>query len=102
MNNIDFIKTIQQETSDDMDWLFLAQEAISIRYVIKLKEEEYAKIMERLKDLAGHKNKTVLNYTLFCETRKGSIDYSSIPELKQIQLDNYRKPDVKAWRLIKS
>ncbi|CAB4126508.1 COG5377 Phage-related protein, predicted endonuclease [uncultured Caudovirales phage] len=33
--------------------------------------------------------------------RKGNVDYSAIPELKQVDLETYRKKPIESWRLSK-
>jgi putative phage-type endonuclease len=37
--------------------------------------------------------------TITCVKQKGQIDYSAIPELKQIDLEKYRKPETTIWRI---
>ncbi len=41
------------------------------------------------------------NFAFIVETRRGNVDYSIIPELNGVELDDYRKKDVKIWKLSK-
>jgi hypothetical protein len=32
-------------------------------------------------------------------TRKGAIDYNLVPGIKNVDLEQYRKPDTKYWKI---
>lgn len=49
--------------------------------------------------LAGDGNATGAGIKLTKSIRKGTVDYSKIPELDGVDLDQYRKEPVVAWRL---
>ncbi len=57
-------------------------------------------LANQLKELQGNEPLSFGGIRYFYEERIGSVDYSAIPELKQIDLDRYRKPIVRVWKLI--
>lgn len=59
------------------------------------------KLAEQLRELCNNQSHTTISFAYVYETRKGNIDYSLIPELKGIELDDYRKHDIKIWKLSK-
>lgn len=62
-------------------------------------EDRKEEIRKRLIILSGQKNAKGHGVTLTRVHRKGSIEYNSIPELKLIDLEKYRKPPIESWRL---
>lgn len=60
------------------------------------KEKEYR---QALISMANDGNATGAGIKLTKSIRKGTVDYSKIPELDGVDLDQYRKDPVVAWRL---
>lgn len=60
-----------------------------------IEAEEYAK--KELLDLCEQQNYEGNGVKVLEVERKGSVDYSSIPLLKDLDLDVYRKPSTKFW-----
>lgn len=67
----------------------------------KLKEltEQKELLSNQLKEMCGYKSTQCGRWVYFKEERKGNIDYGSIPLLKSIDLELYRKEDVAIWKL---
>lgn len=61
------------------------------------KEEEFLK--NQLIYLSEGKNSKGAGISLSQITRKGNIDYSKIPELKDVDLEKFRKESTKSWRI---
>ena len=52
---------------------------------------------DKLIEMTNNKNSYGSGICLTKTTRKGAIDYSSIPEIKEIDLEKYRKPSCEFW-----
>lgn len=65
---------------------------------LKAREEE---LRETLIALSRHSNAVGAGLKLSRVIRKGPIDYQSIPELKDLDLEKYRKPIIESWRITK-
>lgn len=83
----------------DQEWLKKATEAMKIKQLIKEYEKIEAQLMAELKLLSENVPSRSGNFVLDCVMRKGSIEYAKIPELKGINLEQYRKDPVEAWVL---
>ncbi len=84
---------------NDTEWMLAASEYILAKKSLKEIEflEETAR--KRLIDLSNGISSEGGGVRVHKQVRKGLVDYSSIPELKAINLDKYRKPSVQCWRL---
>ncbi len=63
-----------------------------------LKEEE-VDCRKKLISLAGDGNAIGHGIRLAKIMRKGTVDYKAIPELKEVNLESYRKKPIETWRL---
>jgi len=54
---------------------------------------------EDLLEIAGYCNTVGCGISIQRIERKGNLDYSSIPELKNLDLEKYRKPPTESWRI---
>jgi hypothetical protein len=80
-------------------WLSKAKELYTITQErLALEKKEHLLALE-LRDLSNYEAYSFGGLSYFIETRLGSIDYSSIPELKNLDLNRYRKGPVKVWKL---
>ncbi len=84
---------------DDELWQQCASRWISISNSMKDLEKEEKEIREQLIFLSGESNTKGAGISLCQVKRKGSVDYSKIPVLKDIDLDIYRKDEINIWRL---
>lgn len=82
-------------------WLKTAQELYGIQLRRKFYEEEESRLKKELEELSDGKSCEFDEWTFDRIERKGSIAYSSIPFLKSMDLEEYRKPGSVAWLLKK-
>jgi hypothetical protein len=84
---------------NDTMWLITAKDLYNVQQDIKNLEQKASDLAHLLKELSNQEPKSFggMKYAYF--TRAGSIDYSLIPELKGLELEQYRKAPVKAWKL---
>ena len=83
----------------DDEWIDLASRLWSLKSERKSIESEEKNIEAQLKSLSQGKNSRGGKYRYKFSNRTGSIDYSSIPELKDLNLDIYRKKSTQSWSL---
>lgn len=74
------------------DWALITQQLTNL----EKKEKEYR---QSLIAMAGGANATGCGIKLTKIVKKGSIDYKAIPELKEIDIEQYRKSPVESWRI---
>lgn len=73
-----------------------AAQAYKIKMDIKALEIKYNALMDTLKK----SEQTEFGpYRLTITQRPGAVDYSSIPELKSVNLEQFRKPSVSVYKL---
>lgn len=84
---------------EDQEWEECALMWKSLSSSIKRLQEKEEKIREKLVNLSGGYNSKGAGVSLCQIQRKGNIDYSRIPELKNIDLDAYRKNDSVYWKI---
>lgn len=84
---------------EDSDWVEIAARWAEIHNQISLLEKEEEILRERLIALSNDKNIMGGGVRLVCRERKGTVQYSEIPLLKGVDLDQYRKPPIKTWTL---
>jgi len=80
-------------------WNLLAAKLYEVQKEQSNLEEEARLLKKELIALSQEKNTCGYEYYLQQEIRKGSVDYSAIPELKTVNLEQYRKSPIISWRL---
>lgn len=85
---------------DDEEWQELSGSYLRVKKMLDEMEKEEKKLKEKLISLAGRSNAKGAGIKLSKIVRKGSIDYSAIPELKLINTEQYRKAPVESWRVM--
>lgn len=86
------------ERNDDA-WEKCALQWKSIKDSIKSLEKEEEDLRKQLIFLSGESNTKGAGISLCQVQRKGNVDYSKIPELKGVDLDQYRKETISSWRI---
>lgn len=86
---------------DDDLWRYAAEEWIKCQEQIKQLKEKEEELRVSLICMAGELNACGHGIRVSKFARKGPVDYSEIPELKIMDLDQYRKGIVEGWRLSK-
>ncbi len=84
---------------DDAVWIECAHRWKDVGRHRKALEQEEEELRQQLVFLSGETNSRGGGISICQVTRKGNVDYSSIPELKSIDLDKYRKPSTSSWRI---
>lgn len=86
------------ERSDDL-WSQCAQQWKYIIEQIKFLEKEEDHLRKQLIFLSGESNTRGNGISLCNVLRKGNIEYDKIPELRGVDLEQYRKDPIKTFRI---
>lgn len=84
---------------NDSLWEQCASRWRSVNESIKKLEREEEELRKNLISLSGELNSKGAGISLCQIQRKGNVDYTRIPELKNIDLEKYRKPTITSWRI---
>lgn len=83
-------------------WKHLAEELHGVQLRRKFYEEEESRLKQQLSELSGDVSVEIDEWSFTKVERKGAIGYSSIPFLKAMDLEEFRRPGTIAWLLKKS
>jgi len=86
------------EKNDDI-WIEYASQWKEVKEQMKSLEEKETDLRNHLIYLSGSHNSKGAGIKLYKKNRKGTIDYSSIPELKDLDLEKYRKSSSHVWTI---
>jgi putative phage-type endonuclease len=84
---------------DDEEWKNLAEKYLCLLKEQKEVEEELEQLKAGLIHLTNGNASKGSGISLLKITRKGSVDYSSIPELEKVDLEKYRRPGIEYWKV---
>lgn len=84
---------------DDELWNTYASQWKLVMKEIKGLEIQEKELRNELIYLSGESNTKGAGISLCQVQRKGNLDYSKIPELKNLDLEKYRKPSISSWRI---
>jgi putative phage-type endonuclease len=84
---------------EDNEWKELSGRYYQLKEEIKFLLEEEENCRKELIALSGGSNSRGNGITLCQVERKGNIDYSKIPELKNVDVEQYRKEPINSWRI---
>lgn len=84
---------------EDEDWQQAAQEWMEANSYMKLLVEQEQVLREKLISLSDGNNCKGFGISICNVSRKGNIDYAKIPQLKDVDLELYRKPATSSWRI---
>lgn len=90
---INFVKQNQE-------WVEKAQIVFDLQQQRKLLQEKEEMALLELKELTGDVNSYGGGFKYEVGLRIGSVDYKSIPQLKGVNVDMYRKPNTNTYKLI--
>lgn len=79
--------------------LRMAKEWIELTERMKQDEERKKNLQEELLKESGYQNTIGFGVQAVKVIRSGSVDYSAIPELKDVNLNKYRKSPTEYWRI---
>jgi len=80
-------------------WVITAQELLDIQDKIKFLKNRKLKVEVNLRELSNNESASGDGYRYSKFSRPGSVEYKLIPEIKGIDLDQYRKDEVNYWKL---
>lgn len=84
---------------EDADWLEVSQRWLEVNKQLNALKEEYAFLKDQLISLAADESCQGGGVRLRKSMRKGMVQYGEIPELKEVDLEKYRKPATISWTL---
>lgn len=87
---------------NDLLWEQYASKWKSVTSSLKELEKEQEELRKQLIFLSGELNTKGAGLSLCQVQRAGNVDYSKIPQLKGIDLDQYRKASSNSWRITTS
>ena len=76
-----------------------AKELLALKNQIKVLEYKESMLIEHLKTLCNNETVTHDGYTFLKINRVGSVKYDLVPELKNVNLDQYRGDKITSWKL---
>lgn len=85
---------------DNMLWKTTAIELAEIQKQRKELEKKEAELATKLKDMSNNESYEFEGISYAVSERVGNVEYSKIPELFGIDLEQYRKSSVKVWKLV--
>lgn len=83
---------------EDLEWCELESRYIDLYNQEKALQKEKEVLSSQLKMLSGGASVIGKKIILTRYFNKGSIRYSDVPELKNVDLDKYRGPEIEVWR----
>ena len=86
---------------EDLDWEYISEQWKNAKEQLNESEKKENELREKLIQLSNDKNSLGNGVKLSKILRKGNIDYSLVPELKNIDLEKYRKEKTFMWKIYK-
>lgn len=88
------------QPKSDEQWLNAACEWIAIQKQMESLQQKEESLRGQLISLSQNQNSAGGGVRVSKLTRKGNVDYKKIPELKVVNLDDYRKDPVEYWKIV--
>lgn len=86
--------------TDDNQLVSLTNEYRQLKNEIDSLSKQLKVIEEQIKEFADSQEQVTCNgFKITRQVRKGSVDYSAIPELEKIDLEQYRKPETQYYTI---
>lgn len=95
----DLAKKLEFERRDDYDWDAIVDDYLHAKHMMEKASLEMENAKNKLITMSNGKNTRGCGVTVQKITRKGNIDYSSVPALIGVDLEQYRKPETESWRI---
>lgn len=87
------------EKRDDSEWTITAQEYRQVTQEIRTLEKRQKQLRDDLISMSDHANSIGGGLRVEQLSRRGSIAYAEIPELRGVDLDKYRGDLVQYWKV---
>ena len=91
------IKSEDWET--DLEWIETADELFKVKRHLKRLREEDSRLSKKLQSLSDDRTTKKGRYEYKRGERRGTVDYSKIPILQGLDLDEFRKNPITTWKL---
>ncbi len=101
MQNFKAPKFIDRDVNirgDDV-WIEVARRYAALDARLSVLEKEKDSLRDTLITMTGDRNSEGGGVKVSRVIRKGNVDYSKIPELKGVDLEEYRKEAIETWRI---
>jgi hypothetical protein len=85
----------------DKQWEEIAQQVYKFQKMRKKYEELESSLIAKLKEISGDNSCRSKKFQFMRIIQKGSIDFMSIPGLKFMELEKYRREHKVCWKLSK-
>lgn len=82
-------------------WVTVASEFYQIQIQRKALEKQEEDLKKRLLELSDNRPSTGGGLLFTVSFRKGSVDYKAIPQLRGLDLEPFRGPEVASWKIQK-
>ena len=94
-----YLEDLEVDMSEDSEWLELEKAYLLSKTEMENNKAEMDKLKAELIDLAKAKGKKCkgTNLQAYKATRKGNVQYAKVPELKGVNLDEYRAKSSEYW-----
>jgi len=84
---------------DCSEWCECAELLKEAKHQIEINQNIVKRVNKKLIELAEDHNAKGAGIKLTRYYRKGTVDYSSVPELKEVDLEKYRRPETLNYRI---
>ena len=84
---------------DDNEWVITAHQWSTVKKKIRKLEQEEEELRKKMIDMTEEEDCMGAGVVVKKVVRKGSIDYKAIPDLKEKNLDIYRKDNIEFWQI---
>jgi hypothetical protein len=84
---------------NDREFIETAKEWISVQQQLKNLQEQESQIKNKLLQITQEQPTKCNFLKIFKTHRQGNIDYTQISELKNVDLEKYRKNSTSFWRI---
>ena len=98
-------KTIETVYSDHIkrgaEWIEIARQYYEVQMQLKALSAQDKVLKAKIKELSDNKNAIGGGFRWTSIERNGLVNYKLIPELKEVDLDEYRGEGSQSWQLRK-
>jgi hypothetical protein len=84
---------------NDTEWVDLAQQIMDIDSRIEDLSSQKEVLRTHLIEISGDVSCRGAGIILIKSLRRGNVDYAKIPQLKDVDIEQYRKPSTESWTL---
>ncbi len=99
----EYLEDLVADLSDDDEWLSLTKKYAELESAYKVMKKQLEDVKEKMIDKAKENGKKIIGggYQVLTQTRQGTVNYKAIPELKDVDLSQYRNPSQTVYTIRK-